>query len=385
MSNRVFPRYPRRAFPGSRALRRMAPLLLSAFLAAGCSHPEESPPPPRPVRVFRVSDGMAPSPAGFAGEITARRETALAFRIAGKLAARLVEVGDRVRKGQPVARLDAGDYRLATQNLKAQLAAARAERDFTRADLARYRELLEQKIIAPPEWDRHVTAHTAARERVAALEAQLAQTANQLGYAELAADRDGVITVLNAEVGDVVAAGQPVARLAQLDEREISISVPEQRIGDIKPGLDVFATLWSQENRRLRARIREVAPAADPVSRTYRVKAALLEGLDQARLGMTATVWLPARSSSVLSVPRSAIFTTQVEPGQARVWLVDVQAGTVQSAPVTLGRPVGAERIEVSGLTAGQTVVSAGVQRLIEGQAVRILGDENEAKGGGQP
>ncbi len=362
--------------PARPSVSATVPIFLGFLVLAACTTPPESHPLPRPVRVAQVGEAAVHAAAGFAGEVTARRETALAFRVAGKLQARLVEVGDRVRKGQAVARLDANDYRFATQNLKAQLAAAKAESEFTRADLGRYRELLDQHIIAPPEFDRHQTADTAAQEKVAALQAQLAQTANQLRYSELAAERDGVIAGFNAEVGDVVAAGQPVARLAQLDEKEITLHVPEQRIAQVAPGQTVEIALWSQGGRRLRGSVREVAPAADPATRTYRVKAALLEGREQARLGMTATVWLAASAPAVLAVPRSVVFTSHDDPQRPKVWLVE--SGTVRSVPVTLGTPLDGERIAVEGVAPGQTVVRAGVQRLIEGQAVRVLASANE-------
>jgi multidrug efflux system membrane fusion protein len=353
-------------------------MLAGLLLLAGCSTPPENPQLPRPVRVIQVGEAAARPTAGFAGEVTSRRETKLAFRIAGKLEARLVEVGDRVRKGQVVARLDAADYRLATQNLKAQLTAAKAESEFTRADLARYRDLLDQNIIAPPEFDRRQTAYTAAKERVVALEAQLEQTANQLRYSELTAERDGVIAGFTAEMGDVVAAGQPVARLAQLDEKEVTLHVPEQRIAQVTPGQEVEISLWSQGERRFRGRIREVAPAADPGTRTYRVKAALVDGREQALLGMTATVWLATTEPAAPVIPRSAVFTSHDDPKQPKVWLLD--ADTVRSTPVTLGAPLDGERVEVAGVAPGQTIVSAGVQRLIEGQAVRVLAAE-----GGRP
>ncbi|WP_045226281.1 efflux RND transporter periplasmic adaptor subunit [Methyloterricola oryzae] len=354
------------------------PILLGILGLAGCSTPPENPAPPRPVRVIRVGEAAAHPTAGFAGEVTARRETALAFRVAGKVVTRLVEVGDRVRKGQVIARLDANDYRLATQNLKAQLTAARAECEFSRADLARYRELLDQNIIAPPEFDRRQTAYTGAKERVAALSAQLEQTANQLRYSELTAERDGVISGFSVEAGDVIAAGQSVARLAQLDEKEVTVHVPEQSIGDVTPGQAVEVSLWSQGERRFRGSVREVAPAADPATRTYRVKAALLDGRDQALLGMTATVWLTTTEPTVPVIPRSAVFTTHQDPKQPKIWLLD--ADTVRSVPVTLGRALDGEHIEVAGVAPGQTIVSAGVQRLIEGQAVRVLAAE-----GGRP
>ncbi|WP_240342366.1 efflux RND transporter periplasmic adaptor subunit [Methylococcus sp. EFPC2] len=351
---------------------RFIPLVLVGLLAAACADQGEQASPPRPVRAFRVGDQGPQALASFAGEVKARRETVLSFRVAGKLSARLVDVGSRVRKGQPIARLDPDDYHLAIQSLNAQLVSARAERDFNRSDLARYRELLDQHLISPPEFDRHQTASTAARERVAALEAQLGQAKNQLVYTELLAERDGAITDLNVEVGDVVAVGQPVARLAQLDEKDVSIDIPEQRIGDIRLAQEVFVALWSDGRPRYRAKVREIAPAADPTTRTYRVQVALVEGQEQVRLGMTATVEVPVAGTAHRAIPLSAIFSPKTDPQQPRVWLVDATTETVRSVPVSVGRNVAGERIEVSGLATGQIVVTAGVQRLAEGQKVRL-------------
>jgi len=277
-----------------------------------------------------------------------------------------------VRKGQRVARLDSTDYRLGTDALTAQLKSAQAERDFARDDLTRYRELLNQRVISPAEFDRHDTAYTTARERVVTLEAQLSQATNQLQYTDLLADRDGVVTALEVETGQVVAAGQPVVKLARLDEKEIHIDVPEQRVAGIDVHQKVSVTLWADGDRRYTARIREIAAAADPASRTYRVKATLLERQDEAQLGKTATVWIPATTSPRITVPFSAVFTPQNEPGRPRVWLVDEGGSTVRSVPVQLGEALDGERIVVAGVVSGQLVVSAGVQRLAEGQAVRL-------------
>lgn len=359
-----------------RATRRaklLACLLLPPTMLAGCTGQErESRQVARPVQVFRVGDGSAQSAMRFAGEVRARYETQLSFRVAGKVSVRRVEVGDPVRQGQLLARLDPADYRLAVDGLKAQLAAARAERDFSRDDLARYRELLAQRLISPPELDRRDTAYTAARQRVTALEAQLGQAANQLAYTELRADRDGVVTALETEAGQVVAAGQPVARIAQSGEKEVWIDVPEQRLAGIGAGQAVSVTLWADGQRRLQGRIRELAPAADAASRTYRVKAALVEGREAAQLGMTATVWIPSDEPGGVAIPLAAVFTPQNQPAQPRVWLVDEASHTVKSWPVRIGATLGGERIVVAGLSAGQTIVSAGVQRLREGQSVRL-------------
>jgi multidrug efflux system membrane fusion protein len=349
------------------------PLILSLFFAlVACEHRDQEPQSLRPVNVIRITNQQAHTNRTYPGEVKARFETTLSFRVAGKLLERKVDIGDQVRKGQLLATLDNSDYRLAAQSLKAQLASAQADSHFLRDDLARYRELLAQQVISPPEFERHETAYTTARERTAALESQLGQALNQLNYTELHADRDGVVTALEVEAGQVLAAGQAVVNLAQLDEKEIHFDVPEHRLSEIKRQQTVDVSLWLDDERLLKARIREIASAADPASRTYRVKATLLEGMDAAQLGMTATVHIAANTTSSIAVPLSAVYTPQNQPDHPSVWLVDEQAATVKSAPVKLGETLSGERIAVDGVAAGQLLVSAGVQRLAEGQAVRL-------------
>ncbi|WP_240618053.1 efflux RND transporter periplasmic adaptor subunit [Methylomonas sp. Kb3] len=347
--------------------------LLPLMMNASCSDqdkPTQS--VVRPVKVFRIEQNAVAGARSFAGEVRARFETPLSFRVGGKLLERKVDVGDPVHKGQLLAILDGNDYRLAVQAIKAQLVAAQADSAFLRDDLVRYRELLAQQVISPPEFERHETAYTTARERTAALAAQLAEAHNQPSYTELHADRDGVVTALAVEAGQVLAAGQAVVTLAQLDEKEIHFDVPEHRLAEIQRQQEVNVSLWLDDDRPLKARIREIASAADPASRTYRVKASLLEGLDAAQLGMTATVHITANTASGIAIPLSAVYTPQNQPDHPAVWLIDEQAATVKAVPVKLGETQPGERIAVDGVTPGQLLVSAGVQRLAEGQAVRL-------------
>lgn len=363
--------------------RFLAGLLLPLIVGAGCGDQDrQNQPVSRPVKVFRIEEPSAIGAMRFAGEVRARIETPLSFRVAGKLLERKVDVGDQVGKGQLLALLDGNDFRLAVQALKAQLASAQADSTFLRDDLARYRELLAQQVISPPEFERHETAYTTARERTAALEAQLSQALNQLTYTALYADRGGVVTALAAEAGQVLAAGQTVVTLARLDEKEIHFDVPEHRLPEIRRQQDVNVSLWADGNRRLKARVREIASAADPASRTYRVKASLLEGFDAAQLGMTATVHIDANAASGIAIPLSAVYTPQNQPDHPLVWLVDEQAATVKSVSVKLGETLAGERIAVEGVAAGQLLVSAGVQRLVEGQAVRLPAENVPAKEG---
>jgi len=361
----------------------LAGLLLPLMIGSGCSDQDrQNQPVSRPAKVFRIEELSAVGVMRFAGEVKARIETPLSFRVAGKLVERKVDVGDQVRKGQLLAILDGSDYRLAVQGLKAQLASARADSTFLRDDLGRYRELLAQQVISPPEFERHETAYTTALERTAALEAQLAEAINQLTYTELHADRDGVVTALAVEAGQVLATGQAVVALAQLDEKEVHFDVPENRLAEIQRQQEVDVSLWADDERRLKAKIREIASAADPASRTYRVKAILLEGIDAAQLGMTATVHIAANTASGIAIPLSAIYTPQNQPDHPSVWLVNEQAATVKSMPVRLGETLAGERIAVEGLAAGQLLVNAGVQRLAEGQTVRLPEENALAKRG---
>lgn len=346
-------------------------MLLSLLL--GCSTQDQKANlPPRPVKVFRVGTTGLGSVTPYAGEVRARYETTLSFRVTGKILARPVEIGDRVRKGQLLARLDNSDFQLAVQTLKAQLKSAAADRDFAKDDLTRYRELLDQKVISNPDFDRHQTAYTNAQGRVAALEAQLKQTINQLEYTELSADRAGVITALEVEKGQVVAAGQPVVKLAQTDEKEIHFDIPEQRISETINHQTVAVTLLSDNVRKFNAKIREISASADPASRTYRAKATLLDGQQTAHLGMTATVWVASDKTDQIAVPLSAVFTSHAQPKPQQVWVINEASSTVKAVPVQLGTALPGELVSIEGLQPGQLIVSAGVQRLKEGQTVRL-------------
>lgn len=350
--------------------------LILLVLIAGCAKPTDPQTIVRPVHVFKVGDQAAGNHGSFAGEVKARYETALSFRVPGKVITRLVEVGDRVRKGQLVAQLDPVDYQLAAKSLASQLAGARAERDFARDDLVRYHELLDLKYISQAEYDRRETAYKTANDRVEALQSQLTQADNQATYTNLYSNRNGVVTALDVEAGQVVGAGQMILKVAQLDETEVVINIPEHRIAELRNATEVVVTLWADGDRRLKGRIREISPSADPATRTYSVKVSLLEGKDLARLGMTATVHFPLAQGSQPVLPLAAVFQPQNDPTQARVWVVDERTKTVNSVPVKLGVPVGNQQVAVSGLVPGQVVVSAGVTRLAEGQAVKIFGEE---------
>lgn len=345
-------------------------LALAALLATACG---KAPPPrveeARLVRTLKVAPAERLRTVEFPGEVRARYETRLGFRVPGKIVERLVEVGSRVRAGQPIARLDARDLELAAASAKAQVAQFEADKTLAAADLARYRELRAKNFISQAESERRQSLFDTAAARLDAARAQSRQAANQAGYALLAADTAGVITAIEAEAGQVVGAGQTVARLARPGDREIAIAVPESQ-RELLAGAGEFAvTLNALPGRRWAGRLREVSPAADPATRTYGARISVLQAEDGVELGMSARVELSVLSRDArIELPVAAIYSKDETPN---VWLVDA-AGTVRLQPVKTGGLAGERVLIDSGLEPGDTVVVAGAQLLRAGERVRV-------------
>ena len=347
-------------------------LALAALFAAGCS---KAPPPKseemRLVRVLKVGPVERKHTVEFPGDVRARYETRLGFRVPGKIVERLVEVGSRVRAGQPIARLDARDLELAAASAKAQVAQFQADKTLAAADLARYRELRAKNFISQAELERRQSLYDTAAARLDAAQAQARQASNQAGYALLAADSAGVITAIEAEAGQVVSAGQTVARLARPGDREIAIAVPESQ-RDLLEGASEFAIALNALNgRRWAGRLREVSPAADPATRTYGARITILQPGDDVELGMSARVAVSfATGDTRIQLPVAAIYSKGDTP---KVWLVD-SGGAVHLQPVKTGGLAGENVLIDSGLKPGDTVVIAGAQMLHAGERVRQLG-----------
>jgi multidrug efflux system membrane fusion protein len=354
---------------GSGWLAALAALPL--VLAAGCAKEQEQPEEVRPVNVVKVSPAEAGTQVSYTGDVRPRYETALGFRVAGKIVARRVEVGSSVRRGQELARLDPSDYLLNIEAAKSQLAAAQSDFLQAKDDLQRYRELFEKKFISAAEFDRRQNAFNVAKAKLEQAQAELGVTQNQSAYTSLRADRDGIITSISAEVGQVVAPGQEVMRLAQLGEKEVVVSVPEGRLDDLRAVNTVAISLWAAPEVRFPGRIREISPSADPVTRTYSVKVTILEPTQAVQLGMTANVLLgEEKAGAVVRLPLSALYQSGQEPA---VWVVDPNTSQVKLTPVQVARYT-EEAVEISsGLHAGDVVVRAGVHKLTAGQRVRIL------------
>jgi len=354
-------------------MNRLLVLVVVAAALAACSEAHETRRDEiRPVRVMKIGD--AGDGAGqrfeYAGEVRPRYETRLAFRVGGKIIARRVEVGARVRQGQVLAELDPEDLTQAAASARAQVASVEAERNLAAADLRRYADLREKNFISQAEFDRRASAFATADARLQAVRAQYRQAANQRAYAALAADTAGVITALEAEAGQVVAAGQTVARLARPGEKEIAIAVPESQYERIERATDIAVSLNAFPGKAWKGRLRELSPVADPVTRTYAARVTVLGADENVELGMSARVAVAGGAAqSGTELPIAALYARGDTP---QVWVVNAD-NTVRLAPITTRGVTGEHVLADSGLAPGDMVVTAGAQLLRPGQRVRPM------------
>ncbi|MGZ3182544.1 MAG: efflux RND transporter periplasmic adaptor subunit [Telluria sp.] len=346
------------------------PLVIIAALLAACQKEAPKTEDVRPVRAMALAADTLAVNAEFPGEVRARVESRLGFRVAGKIVARKVDVGTVVRKGQLLMALDPQDLRLAETAASASLRAAETNRDLALADYKRYQELAAKGFVSGAILDAKAAAYKAAVASADAARAQLHGQANQAAYASLVADVDGVVTAVNAEVGQVVAAGTPVVQVAASGEKEVVIGVPEDRVDALRNLKDVTVHLWAAPNERLAGKVREVSPIADPATRTYAMKISVPSAPASMKLGMTASVRFTAPNPvPLIHVPLTALYQ---DHGKTALWVVD--KGTVALVPVQLNGNTGNDAVVVAGVRPGQTVVTAGVHQLQAGQKVKILG-----------
>ena len=341
---------------------KFAPLFLLPFLIAACSEAPPPPAAPKLVRTLKVgasdtaTDGAQRS---YSGEVRARIETTLGFRVAGKIVERRAELGQAVKAGQVLARLDPTDAGL-------QVTQAEAQRVLAAADVARYRDLKAKNYISASALDARETAFKAA-------EAQAALAKNQAAYTTLVADRNGVIGQVLAEPGQVVSVGQAVFRLAPDGEREVAIALPENEVSNFKLGQAAEVTFWAAggaAGKPLTGRVREISPVADPVTRTYAARVSLKDADPLLPLGMSATVRFPSGTPGAthLIVPLTAIFQQGDRPA---VWRVGAD-GTVTLQAVTVSAYTDAGAVVSGGLAGGEQIVAAGVNLLTAGEKVRV-------------
>ena len=342
----------------------------AALLAAACGKTEVTEEPVRPVLTQRVASGGVATRDIYSGEIRARTETDVGFRVGGKIVSRAVDAGARVTKGQVLARLDPEDAKLASQAAHAQLASAESDFALAKSELDRHADLLAKKFISQSAFDVKQNAFNASKARFDQARSQAAITGNQASYTTLVADADGVVISVSAEPGQVVTAGQPVLKLARAGEKEVVLNAPESQLARFKPGQEVAISLWSDPANVFRGRVREIAGGADPVTRTYTVRVATLDAPANAQLGMTANViFNPTSDSRQVLLPLSALAGERAQPA---VWVVDPATNKVQLKPVTVGQYREDGVSITGGLAEGDVVVTAGVHKLRAGQPVRV-------------
>jgi len=354
-------------------------LALSVVLAtlSACSREEAPPEPVRAVKIITVGAQGLQTDAVYAGEVRARVESRLGFRVGGKLTHRAVDAGQRVSAAQLLAAIDAQDYQLSAQAAQAQQVAAQTQRDVALADYKRYESLRAQGFISGAELERREASLKAAEATLVQARSQSQVQANQVGYARLQATTAGVVTALEVEVGQVLAAGQPVLRLAHDGPRDAVFNVPEQAVQAFRVGMPMLAQL-AGSTELLKGRVREVGASADPVTRTFAVKLAL-DASERLPLGVTVNVQAPQQAATVQAMTLPTTALRQEGEGTA-VWVLDEASMTVQPQKVTLG-PVQAQQVVIaSGLKPGQKVVVAGVHVLSPGQKVTLYKPAGEAK-----
>ncbi|TAW58603.1 efflux RND transporter periplasmic adaptor subunit [Rhizobium ruizarguesonis] len=323
----------------------------------------------RPVKVVEIAKAGDTRKLDYSGSVKARTEMNLGFRVAGKITERLVDIGDKVKPGDVLARMDSTDYQLAVKTAEANLAAA--EKGVETADLVnkRNQQLFDKNVSPKSQLEQASLSYDQAVSSRDAAVSALDQAKNQVSYAELKADHNGIVTTINADVGQVVASGTPVVAVAVDGEKEVQIAVPENDIAEFKPGKTVKASFWADDRLVLDGKVREVSGSADQQSRTFAVRVSLPND-PQVLLGMTATIEADvSNGNSYVSIPLSALAE---KDGKQMVWTVDRDTATVHGRDITVADFTGDGVHVTEGLDTGDLVVSAGTQFMSENLKVKV-------------
>lgn len=351
----------------------LALIVVAALGLAGCSQEKaEVKEIIRPVKVVEIAKASDTRQLSYSGSVRARTEMNLGFRINGKITERLVDIGDRVKPGDVLARIDPTDYELSVRRAQASLDAA--DRQVETVELTRKRaEQLYAKNFAPKsQLEQATLAYNQAVATRDSARSQLAQAQNQVRYTDLKADKNGIVTAVAADVGQVVGSGTPVVTVAIDGEKEVLIAVPETDIAEFKPGKTVKAGFWSDEALTLDGKVREVAGSADPQSRTFAVRVSLPND-PRVLLGMTASIEAAADNrQQLVSIPLAALAQ---KDSQSIVWTVDRNGGTVHAHPVKVAAFTPDGVSVADGLKPGDVVVAAGTQFMTENLKVKLTGD----------
>ena len=334
---------------------------------AGCAKKQPVVEQPIVVQAETIQPGLQSASFTYAGDVRGRYESQFAFQASGRISERLVNNGDTVSAGQALMRIDLADLKTQLERSKADMAAAQADYHLSELTYNRYKELAKQDVISKGEFDSHTAQFQVATAKLRAAEAAYRQTSQLYGYGTLVADADGVIADIKVEVGQVVSTGQAALTLVRAGEMEVQINVPEQRVDAIRRANKIRVGFWAMPTLEVDGVIREVAALADSSTRTYMVRVAIPQ-MDSVRFGMSATVksWT-GDAAAKLILPMAAVYQTGNKP---HLWLVE--NGVLRLQPVELGDFLSDGIVIRAGLKPGDTVVTAGVQKLREGQKVKL-------------
>jgi membrane fusion protein, multidrug efflux system len=346
------------------------PIFVAALAMAACKPQAAITTQPQPVQIMTVEGTSAAATRTYTGVVRARYETDQGFRVAGKIIARKVDVGQRVEAGQVVAELDPTDLKLALQSQEAEVMAARSNREQAVAAEDRFRKLFQQGYVAKAALEQRTATADEARSRAERSDRNLALARNQLAYAELKAEHTGTITALQMEIGQVVGVGQTVARIARLDTLDAVVAIPEQMLQAAQSST-AEVEIWGNSGSRVKAKLRELAPEADRLSRTYQARFALIAPGTQVQLGRTATVHLSgAGEAAIMQVPIAAV----INDGRgAAVWRIEEGDKRAVRAPVTIASLTKDHALISSGLVNGNRIVTLGAHMLDETKPIRIV------------
>jgi len=345
--------------------------LALALGLAGCDKPPAPPPDVRPVRSITVEKHAAGQTAQLTGQIHAQDEVNLAFRLDGRMIERKVNVGDKVTPGEVVARLDAQPTQNALRSAEAAFSAAQGQLTQAKNTYDRQQSLLGQGFTTRAQYDQAQQALQSAQSQVDNTQAQLNSARDQLGYTELTADAGGSVTAIGAEPGEVVRAGQSIAKIARQGGRDAVFNVPEAAFRNAPRDPVVQVALADDASVKATGRVREVSPEADPTTRTFTVKVGLIDPPEAMRLGSTVVGSVTTEQGDTIEIPASALTESEGKPA---VWLVDPATQLVSLRNIEIGRYDPATVTVAGGLQVGEIVVTAGVQTLRPGQKVRLIG-----------
>jgi RND family efflux transporter MFP subunit len=340
-------------------------------LLSSCNRATEPPAPEiRPVRVLTIAKGTAGDTIALTGSVQAETETNKSFRINGRLLDRNVNIGDTVRPGQLIARLDAQNEATSLLSARAQLSAARARLSEAQNMYGRMRELVAERAVSRAQFEQSEAMQKTAESQVESAQATVTLAENRLSYTNLVADTGGVVTSVGAEPGEVVGAGRMIVQVAREGGRDAVFDMPARVKDSSAMGAELTMTLVSDPKVTVTGNVREISPRADPVTGTFRVRVRLNNPPATMRLGSTVTGRIRLAATTSIEIPPSAVVRAD---GRAAVWVVDPKTGTVASRSIQI-RSSDPSRVDVaSGLESGDVVVIAGVQALRPGQKVRPL------------